>query len=106
MSERPINERDRTLGKLEGKIESLATKDFVREQNAEINRQIAELNRQVAQQIAQQTKELQEAIESINEKVEGVKNRQAKFLGGLTAIGFALSLIIGALNIAIAFRAM
>lgn len=65
MSERPINERDRTLGKLEGKIESLATKDFVREQNAEINRQIAELNRQVAQQIAQQTKELQEAIEGI-----------------------------------------
>ena len=99
MDERPINERDRTLGKLEGKMESLATKDFVREQNAE-------LNRQIAQQIAQQTKELQEAIESINEKVEGVKNRQAKFLGGLTAIDFALSLIIGALNIAIAFRAM
>ncbi len=95
MSEQPINERDRTLGKLEGKMESLATKDFVREQNAELSRQIA-----------QQTKELQEAIESINEKVEGVKNRQAKFLGGLTAIGFALSLIIGALNIAIAARAM
>jgi len=99
MSEQPINERDRTLGKLEGKMESLATKDFVREQNAE-------LNRQIAQQIAQQTKELQEAIEGVNEKVEGVKNRQAKFLGGLTAIGFALSLIIGALNIAIAARAM
>ena len=72
----------RDIGRIEGKLESLATKA-----------DLAALKLDVSNAINAQTKELRDEI-------QGVKSRQTKMIGVAVGIGFILSLILGILNVA------
>lgn len=73
----------RTIGYIEGRLEGLATKS-----------DLAALKLDVSQQISNQTIEL-------GDKIDGVRSRQTKMIGAAVGIGFVLSLLIGAGNLAV-----
>ena len=77
----------RTLGYIEGRMEGLATKDFVRET--------------VQTAINNQTERLDERFDKLEEEIKGAKNTQTKAIGVAVGIGFVLSLVIGAGNLAV-----
>ena len=79
----------RAIGYIEGRLEGLATKA-----------DLANLKLELSQEIANQTKELSDKL---GDKIDGVKSRQTKIIGGAVGIGFVLSLVIGAGNLAVNF---
>ena len=76
----------RAIGYIEGRLEGLATKEFVREAvQSAVDKQ--------AEKIDQQTKQL-------TAEIKGIRNTQTKAIGVAVGIGFVLSLAIGAGNLA------
>ncbi|MCY4018918.1 MAG: hypothetical protein OXG39_05890 [Chloroflexi bacterium] len=83
MEQKTNPSEQRTIGYIEGRLEGLATKS-----------DLADLKLDVSQEISNQTKEL-------SDKIDGVRSRQTKLIGAAVGIGFVLSLLIGASNLAV-----
>ncbi len=75
MPENTDNEQ-RSLGYIEGRLEGLATKEYV------------------AEKIDEQTRQL-------TAEIKGIKSTQTKVIGVAVGIGFVLSLVIGFGNLAV-----
>jgi len=83
MEQKTNGNEQRTLGYIQGRLEGLATKS-----------DLAELKLDVSEVISNQTKEL-------GDKIDGVRSRQTRMIGVAVGIGFVLSLLIGAGNLAV-----
>ena len=82
-----LREHERSIGQIEGKLESLATKEYVKQVQIEI-----------ANKIDEQTEKIREAIKSessqLGEDIKGVRDKQIKIVGGIAGAGFVLSLVL------------
>lgn len=73
---RASGDEQRAIGYIEGRLEGLATKEYV------------------AQKIDEQTRQL-------TTEIKGIRSTQTKAIGVAVGIGFILSLVIGAGNLAV-----
>ena len=76
---------------IEGKLESLATKELVLQLNANL---LEVINRK----IDQQTRELRAEIQSFDRRITDQDKKYTKLAGAAVAIGLILSLVVGAAN--------
>ena len=79
------------IGELKGKLDSLATKDFVREQNAALLKDISEKFDKQTSYIQEQTNDIQGEIQ---------KNRQfrTRVTAIFTVVAVTLSVLVAAIN--------
>ena len=98
-------DHERRISYIEGKLESLATKELVLQLNAnllaEINKTFDEINKkfdEINNKIDQQTKELRAEISGLDERINTQDKKYTKLAGAAVAIGLVLSLVVGAAN--------
>jgi len=80
-----ITRHEREIGELRGKLDALATKEFVREI------------------VQEQTKELNQKFDAIDERLKEISDRQQRFKGIGQAVSFGLPFLISALALAAVF---
>ncbi len=78
-----ITRHEREIGELRGKLDALATKEFVR---TVVNEQTREL-----------TQELNKKFDSIEQSLKDISDRQQRFKGIGQAISFGLPFLVSAL---------
>ena len=82
-----LKEHGRSIGQIEGRLEALATKEYVKQVQIEI-----------AKKIDDQTEKISAAIKSESDKlgdeIKGVRDKQIKIVGGVAGAGFVLSLVL------------
>ena len=100
-----LNDHERRISHLEGKLDSLATKELVLQLNAELlkemNIEFREINRKIDEQnerIDQQTSELREDLQRLDKRINVQDRKYTKLAGAAVAIGFILSILVGAAN--------
>ena len=76
---------NREIGELRGKLDTLATKEFVREV------------------VQEQTNELNKKFDAIDERLKEIGDRQQRFKGIGQAIGFGLPFLVSAFALAAVF---
>ena len=84
-------DHERRISHIEGKLESLATKELVLQLNANL---LEVINRK----IDQQTRELRAEIQSFDRRITDQDKKYTKLAGAAVAIGLILSLVVGAAN--------
>ena len=84
-------DHERRISYIEGKLESLATKELVLQLNANL---LEVINRK----IDQQTRELRAEIQSFDRRITDQDKKYTKLAGAAVAIGLILSLVVGAAN--------
>jgi len=87
-----LNDHERRISQLEGKLDSLATKELVLQSNAELLREINE-------KMQAQTRELTAKIDDTNKRIDESEKRYTKLAGAAVAIALLLSLLVGAANL-------
>jgi len=74
-----LNQHERSIGWIEGKLESLATKDFVRK---EINDAVKSIDAK----IDAQTKDIQDKFDQLSDKIEKERSWRMKVTGGVSIL--------------------
>lgn len=89
-----MNRHERSIGRIEGTLESLATKDFVRK---EISDAIRAIDAKIDAKIDKQTKDIGDKIESLSDKIERERSWRMKITGGariLALVFVAISTLV------------
>lgn len=85
-----ITRHEREIGELRGKLDALATKEFVRvvvqEQTQELNKRFDAFNEKI-----------DEKFDSIDDRLQDISDRQQRFKGIGQAISFGLPFLVSAL---------
>lgn len=74
-----LNQHERSIGRIEGKLESLATKDFVRK---EVNDAVKAIDAK----IDAQSKDISEQIKELSNKIEKERSWRMKVTGGVSIL--------------------
>ncbi len=95
-----ITRHEREIGELRGKLDALATKEFVREivqdQTLELNQKIDAIDTRLNQKIDAK-------FDAIDERLKEISDRQQRFKGIGQALTFGLPFLISALALAAVF---
>ncbi len=104
-----LTDRERRISQLEGKLDSLATKELVLQLNAklldEINRKIDQQTELIRAEFRNEMKEMRDEMKEFRGDVQNLDNRindqdkkYTKLAGAAVAIGLILSILVGAAN--------
>lgn len=88
-----LTQHERSIGRIEGRLESLATKDFVRK---EVNDAV----RTIDAKIDKQTEDIGKRFEQLSEKIEEERSWRMKITGGASILALlfvAISTLITSL---------
>ena len=92
------------ISRIEGILESVATKDFVREVNAEM---LKDINSKIDSKIDEQTKLFSGQMRDVHEAISRLNEKQHRLTGAAELIRFALTIIISTVALLVAlFRPM
>ena len=91
-------DHERRISYIEGKLESLATKELVMQSHANLLAEIRSMKDELNNKIDQQTKELRTEINGLDERINTQDKKYTKLAGAAVAIGLILSLVVGAAN--------
>ena len=97
-----LNDHERRIAYIEGRLDSLATKELVLQLNAEL---LKEITRKIDQQTAElraEMSELREKIGALDNRINDQDKKYTKLAGAAVAIGLILSLLVGAANVFVA----
>ncbi|MCY3832121.1 MAG: hypothetical protein OXG85_03830 [Chloroflexi bacterium] len=108
-----LTDHERRISQLEGKLDSLATKELVLQLNAklveEINRKFDQQTELLRTEFRAETRELRDELKEIRDDVQNLDKRindqdkkYTKLAGAAVAIGLILSLLAGAANVFVA----
>ena len=74
-----LNQHERDIGRIEGKLESLATKEFVRK---EVNDAVKTIDAK----IDKQTEDIADKFENLSDKIENERRWRMKITGGASIL--------------------
>lgn len=74
-----LNQHERSIGRIEGKLESLATKDFVRK---EVNDAVKIIDAK----IDRQTEDIGDRLQKLSDKIEKERSWRMKITGGVSIL--------------------
>lgn len=108
-----LNEHERRISQLEGKLDSLATKELVLQLNAKlleaINKKIDQQTELIRTEFRAESRELRDDLKEIRGDVQNLDQRindqdkkYTKLAGAAVAIGLILSILVGAANVFVA----
>lgn len=108
-----LTDHVRRISQLEGKLESLATKELVLQLNANlleaINKKIDQQTEMLRAESRAETRELRDEMKEIRGDVQNLDKRinnqdkkYTKLAGAAVAIGLVLSILVGAANVFVA----
>lgn len=89
-----LNQHERSIGRIEGKLESLATKEFVRK---EVSDAVRILDAKIDAKIDKQTEDIGGKLEALSDKIERERSWRMKITGGasiLALVFVAISTLI------------
>jgi len=78
-----LNQHERSIGRIEGKLESLATKDFVRQ---EVNDAVKIIDAKIDAKIDKQTEVIGDRLQNLSDKIEKERSWRMKITGGASII--------------------
>lgn len=93
-----LNQHERAIGRIEGKLESLATKEFVRK---EVNDAVRILDAKIDAKIDKQTEDIGNRLEALSQKIENERSWRMKITGGASILALlfvAISTLITTLE--------
>ncbi len=89
-----LNQHERDIGRIEGKLESLATKDFVRK---EVNDAVKTIDAKIDAKFDKLTEDIGNRFDELSKKVENERSWRMKITGGasiLALVFVAISTLI------------
>ena len=78
-----LNQHERDIGRIEGKLESLATKEFVRK---EVSDAVRVLDAIIDAKIDKQTEDIADIFEKLSDKIENERRWRMKITGGSSVL--------------------
>ena len=97
-----LNDHERRISQLEGKLDSLATKELVLQLNAklleEIYKKIDQQTTELRTELRAESKELRVQIQRLDNRITDQDKKYTKLAGAAVAIGLVLSILVGAAN--------
>lgn len=115
-----LNDHERRISQLEGKLDSLATKELVLNSNADLLKamrdQFDTVNKKIDQQtellraesrtetreLREELKELRDDVQNLDQRINDQDKKYTKLAGGAVAIGLVLSILVGTANVFVA----
>ena len=94
-----LTDHERRIAHLEGKLESLATKELLLQTNAELLKEMRLLINGLNDKVDSQTGEMRALISDQNDRINDQDRKYTKLAGAAAAVGLVLSLIVGAVNV-------
>ena len=82
-TEERLLQHERSIGRIEGKLESLATKDFVRK---EVNDAVKAIDAKIDAKIDKQTEDIGSRLDELSKKVENERSWRMKITGGASIL--------------------
>ena len=82
-----INRHERSIGRIEGALESLATKDFVRK---EVHEAIKAIDTKIDTKIDKQTEDIGKRITDLSNKIERERSWRMKITGGASVLALVV----------------
>ena len=95
-----IQRHEREIGELRGKLDALATKEFVREI---VHEQTKQLNLKIDATDTRLNQKIDAKFDTIDERLKEISDRQQRFKGIGQALSFGLPFLISALALAAVF---
>ena len=74
-----VNRHERSIGRIEGRLDSLATKDFVR-------KEVNEALKAIDAKIDKQTKDIGDQIKDLSDKIERERRWRMRIVGGASVL--------------------
>ena len=97
-----LTDHERRISQLEGKLDSLATRELVLQLNANlleaINKKTDQQTELLRAEFRAETRELREDIKSLDNRMNDQDKKYTKLAGAAVAIGLVLSILVGAAN--------
>lgn len=90
-----LNDHERRIAYIEGRLDSLATKELVLQLHAE-------LLKEITLKIDQQTTDFRAEIQILDNRITDQDKKYTKLAGAAVAIGLILSLLVGVANLLVA----
>ena len=78
-----LNQRERDIGRIEGKLESLATKEFVRK---EVSDAVRILDAKIDAKIKKQTEDIADKFQELSDKIENERRWPMKITGAASVL--------------------
>ncbi len=78
-----LNQHERSIGRIEGKLESLATKEFVRK---EVNEAVKAIDAKIDAKIDTLTKDISSQIEQLGNKIDKERSWRMKVTGAASIL--------------------
>ena len=108
-----LTEHERRISQLDGKLDSLATKELVLQLNATlmegINRKIEQQtemlraeSRAEKREMREEMKELRDVVQNLDKRINEQDKKYTRLAGAAVAIGLILSILVGAANVFVA----
>lgn len=108
-----LTDHERRISQLEGKLDSLATKELVLQLNAQL---VEAINKKIDQQtemlrnesraetreLREEMKELRGVVQNLDQRINDQDKKYTKLAGAAVAIGLILSILVGAANVFVA----
>ncbi len=82
-TEERLLQHERSIGQIEGKLESLATKDFVRK---EVNDAVKAIDAKIDAKIDKQTEDIGNRLDELSNKIEKERSWRMKITGGASIL--------------------
>ncbi|MCY4064719.1 MAG: hypothetical protein OXG53_20335 [Chloroflexi bacterium] len=108
-----LTDHERRISQLEGKLDSLATKELVLQLNANlleaINKKIDQQTEMLRAESRAENRELREElremrgdVQNLDKRINDQDKKYTKLAGAAVAIGLVLSILVGAANVFVA----
>lgn len=108
-----LTDHERRISQLEGKLDSLATKELVLQLNANL---LEAINKKIDQQtemlrtesraetraLREELKEMRGDVQNLDQRMNDQDKKYTKLAGAAVAIGLVLSILVGAANVIVA----
>ena len=78
-----VNQHERSIGRIEGRLDSLATKDFVRK---EVNEAIKVIDAKIDAKIDKQTEDMRNGFTELSKQIERERRWRMKITGGVSVL--------------------
>ena len=82
-----LNQHERSIGRIEGKLESLATKEFVRK---EVNDAVKAIDAKIDAKIDALNKDISDQIKQLSNNIEKERSWRMKVTGGVSILALVL----------------
>ena len=93
-----LTDHERRISHLEGKLDSLATKELVLQLNADLLEQINLKIDQQTRELRDEMKEIRGDVQNLDNRINDQDKKYTKLAGAAVAIGLVLSILVGAAN--------